>query len=94
MKIDRELVLHIAKLGQLELTDLEVETFTTQLASIVNYIEKLKELDEPAQPFSFSAFLKLPLRFDEVLPSLPVEQSMKNAPDQKKNLFRVPRILP
>ena len=94
MKVDRELVLHIAKLAQLELTDQEVETFTTQLTSIVSYIEQLTKVEEPVEPFSFPTFLSQPLRPDRVQPSLPPEESMQNAPDQKKNLFRVPRILP
>ena len=72
MKVDRELVLHIAKLAHIELSDAEIELFTTQLASILQYVEKLNEVTEPAEPFVFGDFLTLPLREDLVSPSLPV----------------------
>jgi aspartyl-tRNA(Asn)/glutamyl-tRNA(Gln) amidotransferase subunit C len=94
MKVDRELVLHMAKLAQLDLTEDEVEMFTTQLASIVNYVEQLNEVTETAEPFSFPSYLKQACRPDVVQPSLDMEQAMKNAPERWKNLFRVPRILP
>ena len=38
--------------------------------------------------------MQLPMRGDTVLPSLRIERSLQNAPDQEKNLFRVPKILP
>lgn len=94
MKVDRELVLQIAKLAQMELTDEEIELFTSQLGSILQYVEKLNEESEPAEPFVFNELLSLPLRDDIPEPSLPVEESLKNAPDSLKNFFRVPRIIP
>jgi aspartyl-tRNA(Asn)/glutamyl-tRNA(Gln) amidotransferase subunit C len=94
MKVDRELVSQVARLANIELTESDIELFTTQLASIVDYMEKLNEVKEDAEPFAFQDFLTLPLREDVVIPSLPVDEVMKNAPSQKKNLFRVPRIIP
>ena len=94
MKIDSEMVRHIAGLARLELSEAEVEMFTTQLTAIVEYVDKLKEVEGPAEPFSFSSFMQLPMRDDTVLPSLRIERSLQNAPDQEKNLFRVPKILP
>jgi aspartyl-tRNA(Asn)/glutamyl-tRNA(Gln) amidotransferase subunit C len=94
MKVDRELVSHVARLAHIELTEPEAELFTTQLASILQYMEKLNEVTENAEPFAFKDFLNLSLRKDAVTPSLSVEDVMKNAPSQKKNLFRVPRIIP
>jgi len=44
-KIDKEQILHLAKLSQLELTDVEVEKFSTQLTSILQYIDKIKEVE-------------------------------------------------
>jgi aspartyl-tRNA(Asn)/glutamyl-tRNA(Gln) amidotransferase subunit C len=94
MKVDRDLVLQIAKLAHIELTDEEIELFTSQLGSILQYVEKLNEESEQAEPFVFSELLSLPLRDDIPEPSLPIEESLRNAPDQRKNLFRVPRIIP
>ena len=86
MKVDRDLVLHIASLARIELNESEVETFTSQLATILQYMEKLNEVQEPAESFSFGEFLQHSLRSDEEHRSLPVEESMRNAPD-KKNHF-------
>ncbi|MCI0417006.1 Asp-tRNA(Asn)/Glu-tRNA(Gln) amidotransferase subunit GatC [bacterium] len=94
MKVDRDLVLQIAKLAHMELTDEEVQLFTTQLGSILQYVEKLNEESEQAEPFVFDELLSLPFREDIVTPSLTIDASLQNAPDRKKNFFRVPRIIP
>ena len=94
MKVDRDLVLQIAKLANIELTDEEIELFTSQLGNILQYVEKLNEESELAEPFVFRELLSLPLRDDIPELSLPIEESLRNAPDQRKNLFRVPRIIP
>ena len=94
MKVDRDLVLHIATLARIELSEEEVETFTIQLGSILGYVEKLKEVQDRAEPYSSSDFLEANTRPDEPEPSLPTEEALKNAPDKKKNLYRVPRIIP
>jgi aspartyl-tRNA(Asn)/glutamyl-tRNA(Gln) amidotransferase subunit C len=94
MKVDRDLVLQIAKLANIELTDEEIELFTSQLGSILHYVEKLNEESEQGEPFVFSELLTLPLRDDILEPSLQIGESLKNAPDHRKNLFRVPRIIP
>jgi aspartyl-tRNA(Asn)/glutamyl-tRNA(Gln) amidotransferase subunit C len=94
MKVDRALVSQVARLANIELTEEEIELFTSQLGSILQYVEKLNEESEQPEPFVFSELLSLPLREDVVIPSLPVEESLKNASDRKKNLFRVPRIIP
>ena len=44
-KVDRALVLHVAKLASLSLADAEVDRFTTELANIVGYVEQLDALD-------------------------------------------------
>jgi aspartyl-tRNA(Asn)/glutamyl-tRNA(Gln) amidotransferase subunit C len=94
MKVDQDLVLQIAKLAHMELTEEEVQLFTSQLGGILQYVEKLNEESEQAEPFVFSDLLSLPLRDDILVPSLPIEESVKNAPDRSKNFFRVPRIIP
>ena len=94
MNVDHDLVLHIAKLARIELTETETETFSSQLGAILEYIEKLNEVREDAEPFTFGELFQGSLRPDSPAPSLPVEASLRNAPDRKKNLFRVPRIIP
>lgn len=94
MIIDRNTVLHIAKLARIELNDAEVELFTKQLGEILQYVEQLQSVQQPAEPFSYAGFLTAPMRPDVVLPSLPVEKALGNAPASVKQFFKVPRIIP
>ena len=94
MKVDRQLVLHIAKLAHIELSEEEVGLFTSQLESIVGYVEKLNEVQGDVEPFHFGELLTPRLREDSPVLSLSVESTMKNAPEEKKNLFKVPRVIP
>jgi len=92
--IDRELVLGIAQLAHLELSDEEVELFARQLQDILQYIEKLNQAKQSAEPFTYGQFLPGLLRADVPLPSLPVEEGLKNAPERVQQFFKVPRIIP
>ena len=94
MRVDRELVSRVAGLARIDLSESEIELFTTQLSSILQYMEKLNEVKEEAEPFIFPDFLTLSLHEDALTPSLSVDQVIKNAPSHRKNLFRVPRIIP
>jgi len=94
MTIDRDTVLHIAKLARIELNDAEVDLFTKQLGEILQYVEQLQSVEQPAEPFSYAAFLTAPMRADAVIPSLPVEKALANAPATVQRFFKVPRILP
>ena len=44
-KIDKEQIKHLAKLAQLELTDAEVELYSGQLTSILQYVDKVKDVE-------------------------------------------------
>ncbi|MCD5397907.1 Asp-tRNA(Asn)/Glu-tRNA(Gln) amidotransferase subunit GatC [candidate division NPL-UPA2 bacterium] len=94
MKISKKEVEHVAKLARLRLTDEEKNKFGKQLSRILEYVEKLNELDtEKVEPTSHVVSLPNVLREDEVKPSLPVEDVLSNAPDKKGNYFKVPRII-
>ncbi len=94
MKISRKDVEHVARLARLRLTEEEKEKFGRQLNQILEYVEKLNELDtENVEPASHVVPLKNVLREDEVSPSLPVEEVLSNAPEKKGRYFKVPRII-
>jgi aspartyl-tRNA(Asn)/glutamyl-tRNA(Gln) amidotransferase subunit C len=94
MKIDRDLVLEIARLARIELKEDELDLFVPQLQEILQYIEKLNQVKQPSEPFSFQDVLPSALRPDTVVPSLPVEEALRNAPERVKRFFKVPRIIP
>ncbi len=94
MKITREEVEHVARLARLELTEEEKERMRAQLDSILQYMEKLNELDTTAvEPTSHVIPLVNVMREDELRPSLPQEEALANAPDRQDVFFRVPRII-
>jgi aspartyl-tRNA(Asn)/glutamyl-tRNA(Gln) amidotransferase subunit C len=89
--IDREQVLHVARLARLRLTDEEVERMSGELSSILEAIEQIGELDlDGVQPTSHVVDLENVLRPDVPRPCLPVEQALANAPDASDQGFRVP----
>jgi aspartyl-tRNA(Asn)/glutamyl-tRNA(Gln) amidotransferase subunit C len=89
--IDRDQVLHVARLARLRLTDAEVERMATELAPILDHVEKIGELDlDAVEPTSHVVELENVLRPDEPRPSLPRERALAEAPDATPAGFRVP----
>lgn len=89
--IDRDQVLHVAKLARLRVEDDEVETMAGELSVILDHIEKLNELDlDDVEPTSHVVELENVLRPDEPRPSLPREKALEQAPDTDGTGFRVP----
>jgi aspartyl-tRNA(Asn)/glutamyl-tRNA(Gln) amidotransferase subunit C len=84
----------VAHLARLELTPEEEQKLGAQLGSILTYIEKLKEVDvSNVEPTAHAFPLVNVTRSDEVRPSLPHEEAMRNAPAAANGLFVVPKIV-
>ena len=89
--IDREQVLHVARLARLRLTEEEVERMTGELSTILDHIDKITELDlDGVEPTSHVVEVENVLRADEPRPSLPRERALEQAPDADGEGFRVP----
>ena len=89
-----EQVKHVAHLARLALTDEEAEQLTKDLAAIIQYAEQLNELDtENVEPTTHVIDMKNVMRKDEPKEWITQEEALKNAPDHKDGLFRVPAIL-
>jgi len=89
--IDREQVLHVARLARLRLNDDEVEKMSRELSGILDHIEKIGELDlEKVEPTSHVIQLENVLREDLPRPSWPRERMLAEAPDVAAGGFRVP----
>ncbi|NJP38382.1 Asp-tRNA(Asn)/Glu-tRNA(Gln) amidotransferase subunit GatC [Alkalicoccus luteus] len=93
-RITEEQIRHVAELARLELKDEEIRHFGEQLDKIIDAAQQLNELDtENIAPTSHVLDVRNVLRDDEVKPSLPREEALKNAPDQQDGQIRVPSIL-
>jgi aspartyl-tRNA(Asn)/glutamyl-tRNA(Gln) amidotransferase subunit C len=89
--IDREQVLHVARLARLRLSDDEIDRMTGELSSILEHIETIQALDlTDVEPTSHVVELENVLRPDEPRPSLPREVALEQAPDTDGVGFRVP----
>ena len=89
--IDREQVLHVARLARLELTDDEVERMSGELTGILGHIEKIGELDlEGVPPTSHVVEVTNATRPDEPRPSWPRELVLEQAPAVRDDGFEVP----
>jgi aspartyl-tRNA(Asn)/glutamyl-tRNA(Gln) amidotransferase subunit C len=91
MSIDREQVLHVARLARLRLSDEEVETMAHELSSILGHIERISELDlQGVPPTTHVVEVANALRPDEPKPSLPREVVLEQAPATQDGGFLVP----
>lgn len=94
MKITEDEIEHIALLARLALTVEEKETFGSQLSSILDYMEKLNELDtRDVPPTSHVISLHDVMRDDVPRPSIPRDDAFLNAPSHTGKFYRVPKII-
>jgi len=85
---------HIAELARLKFSEDELQNFTNQLNQILEYVEKLNELDtENVEPLSHPIEGNNVFREDILKPSISREEALKNAPDSDNEFFKVPKVI-
>jgi aspartyl-tRNA(Asn)/glutamyl-tRNA(Gln) amidotransferase subunit C len=90
-EIDIQYVAHLARIS---LTPDEETKLSAQLGNILGYIEKLRELDVTnVEPTAHAVPMVNVTRADEIRPSLPHEDALRNAPRAAGGLFIVPKIV-
>ncbi len=94
MAITMKDVEYAAKLARLKLTKEEKKMYSKQLGDILNYINKLNELDtSKIEPTSHVVSISNVFRKDEVKPSLSSEEVLSNAPKKEKGFFKVKKVI-
>ncbi len=89
--IDRDQVLHVAKLARLRLSEAEVETMAGELSGILEHVDRIAELDlEDVPPTSHVVDLENVWRADQPHESLERDAALASAPDPVDGAFRVP----
>jgi aspartyl-tRNA(Asn)/glutamyl-tRNA(Gln) amidotransferase subunit C len=92
--IDKKIVEDTAHLARIELQPDELERLSGQLEHILQFIDKLKEVDvEKVAPTSHAIAVSNVLREDSPKGSLPAERVLANAPSKKGNFFVVPKVI-
>lgn len=94
MSVTRKDVEYIAQLARLRFKDEELENYTHQLNEILNYVDKLNELDTTnIEPLNHPIENVNVFRNDELKPSVQTEDALKNAPDRTDEFFKVPKVI-
>ncbi len=94
MKVEKEELLHIAKLADLKISDNEVENYLANLQDILNFanivndapVENLQETIGAND--NYNVFRK-----DEVIEFKDKESLLSNAPEKEQNMFKIPKVL-
>lgn len=94
MALTRDDVEKVALLSRLVLSPEELDSLTTELASIVEYVDHLAEVDTAdVAPMAHAVEMHNITKHDQVAPSLPREQALANAPKQNGEGYLVPAVL-
>lgn len=94
MSINKQTVEYVAHLSRIELSKAELETLSGQLSDILDFIDKLKGADiSNVQPTNHILPVNNVLRQDSLKTSLPINETLKNAPLKKENFFVVPKVI-
>ncbi len=87
-------VRHVAKLARLHLSDAEIEKFAGQLGTILEYVNKIGQLDvSNVPPMAHALPINNVLRDDVVEDPLPLEKVLQNAPHREDAFFAVPKVI-
>lgn len=97
MALTEKDVRHVEELAHLELTEEEVKKFVPQLDSILQYMQKLNELDttevEPMAQVTYPAAENPALRQDQPRATFRQDEALSNAPESNGACFKVPRVI-
>ncbi len=91
--MDLEMIKYLAELGKLKFTDEELKKASEDMTSIIELMDKVKEIDVVYDPYldNKNVFLN-DLREDKNAASLEIEKLLKNAKNQQ-NCFVVPKVV-
>lgn len=95
-KLTGSLVLHLAKLANLTLTEKEVQTLRAQLSEVLSYFDELKSIrTDSVEPTSQTTGLEDVLREDEIEPTriLSDYQVLSGTKNTHKGAFVVPQVI-
>lgn len=94
MSVTKNEVKKIAELARLEFNENELENYTHEMNKILEYVEKLNEIDTSnIEPLSHPVENTNVFREDKNKESVNREEALKNAPDSNSEYFKVPKVI-
>ena len=92
--VDRVIVEYVARLAHLAISQAEKEYLAGQLSKILDYIDKLKELDtDGVEPLRSLVDQRNVFRVDQAKPSGKQAQILHNAPSLVDGHFKIPKVI-
>jgi len=93
-KLTESQVRHVARLSRLKLAEDEVRYFREQLSGVIDYVDKLGELDvSDVEPMAHPTDMTNRFRDDQPRAGMDVDEALRNAPDADPPFFKVPKVL-
>jgi aspartyl-tRNA(Asn)/glutamyl-tRNA(Gln) amidotransferase subunit C len=90
-------VRYVADLAHLELTEEEVKKYLPQIDSILQYVQKLNELDttaiEPMAQVTYPGSENASFRADQPQRNFSQEEALANSPESGAGCFKVPSVI-
>lgn len=94
MSVSRDDVQHVAQLARLDFSDDEEERMADELSQILDYVDKLNELDTSGvPPMSHVLDVTNVYRDDDIEERIDQEQALAPAPEQEGGYFQVPKVV-
>lgn len=94
MALSREEVQHVAQLARLDFSDEEEQRMAAEMSQILDYVEKLDELDTSGvPPMSHVLDVTNVFRDDEIESRIDREQALEPAPETDDGYFQVPQVI-
>ncbi len=94
MRINADTVIELADLARLSLSADEVECMRRDLEAILDYVEKLSEIDTSDVAATAHVLdISTPLRADRVADLLPVAAAVRHAPQHDDSSMIVPKVI-
>ena len=94
LKIDKNTTLKIAKLCRIKVKEEEIDELSSQLNSILDWVEQLNEVNtDNIEPLNNVSMSKLPLREDKENTEDFSNEILSNAPEKLEDYFVVPKVI-
>lgn len=94
MALDKAIVARIATLARIKVPEIDLEPLAGELSDILAWIEQLNEVDVTGvEPMTSVAHLKAPMRADVVTDGGDRDAILKNAPQEARGFFAVPKVV-
>jgi aspartyl-tRNA(Asn)/glutamyl-tRNA(Gln) amidotransferase subunit C len=94
MSIDKENIIHTAKLARISLDENKVESLSKDLSNIFNFIEKLSKINtDQVNPLTSILDQSLRTREDEVTDGGIRDKILENSPNKNEEIFIVPKVI-